>query len=63
MGHFSMEIDAPNGSNLSGNQHVELQEKRRQAFSLNCMSHTSLNGPMKTVLVRATQHIMHLQSY
>ena len=21
MGHFSMEIDAPNGSNLSGNQH------------------------------------------
>ena len=23
MGHFSMEIDAPTGSNLSGNQQVE----------------------------------------
>ena len=22
MGHFSMEIDAPTGSNLSGNQHL-----------------------------------------
>ena len=22
MGHFSMEIDAPSGSNLSGNQHL-----------------------------------------
>ena len=23
MGHFSMEIDAPTGSNLSGNQHLD----------------------------------------
>jgi hypothetical protein len=25
MGHFSMEIDAPTGSNLSGNQHAGLR--------------------------------------
>ena len=27
MGHFSMEIYAPNGSNLSGNQHSVLQKQ------------------------------------
>ena len=32
MGHFSMEIDAPTGSNLSGNQQRKLMEAW-QAFA------------------------------
>ena len=30
MGHFSMEIDAPTGSNLSGNQQVCSQKDSRE---------------------------------
>ena len=33
MGHFSMEIDAPTGSNLSGNQQIDFK-KRAKAFTV-----------------------------
>jgi hypothetical protein len=32
MGHFSMEIDGPTGSNLSGNQHCDILETGNESW-------------------------------
>ena len=34
MGHFSMEIYAPTGSNLSGNQQLACSKHKRNCFSI-----------------------------